>query len=611
MLKNGFVKVCLASLKLEVGNPLNNVKEIIKVLDNNKASIVLFPELSLTGYSCGDLFYSSLLLNDVEESIKYLLDNNNYKGLFVVGAPIYFDGSLYDCAIVIHNNNILGIVPKNNLSNSYSSYEKRWFKTNVDALEEISFLGKKYPFGNLIFSDNKNNINIYVEISNDLESLISPSSYASLNGANIILNPAAKVDTLNSDEFRRNNVLVNSKNNSVAYLYSSASFFESTSNVVYSGHKIVSLCGDLIKEDDSFSLESSIIYADIDINKINYTRRNNTNLHNKVDIKFNKVSFVLDNTTEYVFDNIDTLPFIPKDDFKSFKKISQILEKALIKRIIHTNCEKLIIGVSGGLDSTLALLVCANALKKLNRSLSDIIAVTMPGFGTSDRTKSNALLMMEKLGLTVLVKPIKEACLSHFELIGHDVNKIDITYENTQARMRTLILMNLANEYNGIVIGTGDASELALGWCTYNGDQMSMYGINGGLPKTLVRYMVSKYAINDFKNIKDTLDDIVDTPISPELSGTNQRTEDSIGKYEINDFILYRHLVCGDDKDRIVYLLKIAFNLDDKIALLYVDKFFSRFFSQQFKRKALPDGPKVLDISLSPSDYILPSDIKR
>ncbi len=617
MLSNGFLKVACVTPEIEVGNPKFNVNEILNILKNIKASVAVFPELSITGYTCGDLFYSDVLIKDSYTELSNLIKNNPFKGVLVVGAPLENGGSLFNCAIFIKEHEILGIIPKRSLPNTKEFYEKRWFKSLANENKKsINLFGKDYPFGNIIFSDNLNNIHIGVEICEDMWSTVAPGNILALNGCNLILNLSASNETLGKSDIRRNSVLENSRRNCGAYLYASAGVNESSSDTVYSGHNIIASCGEIIKETENFSMNSEVIYGDIDISMINYKRRQNSNFHDNIHIDFDyqTVNFELSNEKDYTFEEeINNAPFVPfKDELKAFEKIASLQEYALFKRLKHTHSQSLVIGVSGGLDSTLALLVAVQAFKKLNLDLKNIIAVTMPGFGTSTRTKSNAMAMMDELGLTVMVKSIKTACLDHFDLIEHDPNLKDITYENTQARMRTMILMDLANKYNGMVLGTGDLSELALGWCTYNGDQMSMYGINAGIPKTLVRFMVKYYAETKFNNIKDILLDIVDTPISPELSGSDQKTEDNVGKYEVNDYILYRYLSCGDSENRIKFLVKKAFELKEEEANKYVDNFFKRFFTQQFKRQALPDGPKILDVSLSPrADYRMPSDIKR
>lgn len=617
MMHNGFIKVCAITPNLKVGNPHENVNEMLRLVENNKATFAVFPELSVTGYTCGDLFFQDMLLNEAKAEIERYVKENKFMGVSLIGAPFQVNGSLYNCAFVVYKNKLLGIVPKRSIPNSKEFYEKRWFRsaTSLD-VDKVFFMGEWFPFGNIIFDDNTHNLHFGVEICEDMWAPIAPSNILAYYGANLIFNLSGSNETLGKSEIRKSTVIENSRRNCGGYVYASAGVNESTSETVFSGHNIVASCGSLIKETENFSLDSEVIYADIDLREINFKRRMNTNLHDLIGINmnFNHICFTLDQDDSYLFEEkIDSTPFVPKNDvLKDFYKISSIQEYGLYKRLKCTKSKTLLIGVSGGLDSTLALLVAVEAFKKLNKPLSDIIAVTMPGFATSNRTKSNATKMMEKLGVTVLEKSIVEECLVHFKTIGQDPSCHDITYENTQARLRTMILMNLANKYNGIVLGTGDMSELALGWCTYNGDQMSMYGINCGLPKTLVRFMIENYAKTKFNDISDILLDIVDTPISPELASDDQKTEDFIGKYEVNDFILYRFLSCGDDEARIELLLKNAFDLTQDAANKAVKNFFSRFFKSQFKRQALPDGPKILDISLSPrSDFRLPSDIER
>ena len=617
MLKNGFIKVACVTPNLEVGNPKFNIQEIISLANEAKSSITVFPELCISGYTCGDFFYQDSLIKDVYEAIEHFRLANENKGIVVLGSPLVCEGSLINAAIVFHHHQILGVVPKRTIPNNHEFYEKRWFKSarNITT-NQIYINGFMYPLGQILFHDYANHIHFGIEICEDMWSSITPANSLALCGANMTINLSASNEVLYKSEIRRNTVLENSRRNTGAYIYVSAGVNESTSDTVYSGHNIIACCGGLVKETENFSPDSEIIYADIDLEMIEFQRRNQTDMHDDiiVDFKYQEVQFSLLESEEYHFeDQIDTTPFVPKkEELACFNKIASLQEYALYKRLKHTGVKSVVIGVSGGLDSTLALLVSVEAFKHLNLDLKGIIAVTMPGMGTSTRTKTNAVKMMESLGLTVLEKPIEKAVLQHFADIEHDPSIKDVTYENAQARIRTLILMDLANKYNGIVIGTGDMSELALGWCTYNGDQMSMYGINAGIPKTLVKFMIKYYALTKFNNIADTLNDIIETPISPELLGEDQKTEDSIGKYEINDYILYRYLNCGDNEERMVFLLKTAFNLSEEEARKYVKNFIFRFFTQQFKRQATPDGPKILNVSLAPrGDYRMPSDIKR
>ena len=617
MYKNGFVKVACVSPDLNVGNPKYNVDVMLNVLKNIKASFVVFPELSVTGYTCADLFYQSELLSNAKEEIVRFLNENTFEGIVMIGAPLDIDGSLYNCAFIIKKNTILGIVPKRSIPNTREFSERRYFKSSIsNQLHEIPFNGKIVPFGDLIFRDEAHNIKFGVELCEDMWAPVAPSNLFSYNGCNIIFNLSASNEFLGKSDIRRTTVLETSRRNCGAYIYASAGMNESTSETVFSGHNIIASCGKMIVEDENIVANSKVTVGDIDIEEINFNRRNNSNLHDVVSNQntYQIVDFNIKDAKTYKFEReLDSTPFVPKNDVKrAFERISSIQEYALYKRMKHTNSKTLVIGVSGGQDSTLALLVAVEAFKKLGKPLTDIIAVTMPGFGTSDRTYTNACDMMSKLGVTQMEVSIKEEALKHFEMINHDPENKDVTYENVQARIRTMTLMNLANKHYGLVLGTGDMSELALGWCTYNGDQMSMYGINAGLPKTLVGFMIKHYALEKFNDIKDTLLDVIDTPISPELSGSNQKTEDLIGKYDVNDFIMYRFLTCGDTENKISWMVHEAFNFDEEKSKEAVRNFFKRFYTQQFKRQALPDSPKVLDVSLSSrSDFRMPSDVKR
>ena len=612
MIKNGFVKTCCISPKLSVGMPLVNAKEIVEAINNSHASINLFPELSVTGYSCGDLFFNETLLNETEQAISYIVLNNKDNTLTVIGAPLVQEGALYNCAIVIFGKKILGIVPKMVLPNYKEFNEKRWFKEGSHSnLTHICLNGNSYPFGHMIFKDNKNHLNIGVEICEDMWATIPPSTYLSLVGANVLLNLSASTEHLDKDIIRTNCVLDNSRRNNCAYLYTSSGVGESSSEAVFSAHHIVGVLGSEVINNLSFASDTHHTYADIDLNLINYAKKGATKQIITSPVKFEEIYFEFEETSYNFEGGINQLPFVPTSNLEeNFKKVSSILQNALARRILHTRSKTLIIGVSGGLDSTLALLVAHATFKMIGKDPKDIIGVTMPGLGTSNRTKSNAISMMEKLGITMKNIDISKEVLDHFKLIDHDPESLDITYENTQARYRTFILMNMANKHNGIVLGTGDMSELALGWCTYNGDQMSMYGINAGMPKTFIRYMTKAYATVMYQDLYEVLEDVIETPISPELK-KGQVTEDNVGKYEINDFILHRFLYAGDSKETTTWLLEKAFNLEESVAAEYIKNFYFRFFTQQFKRSAMPDGPKVFNVSLSKAGYNIPSDLSR
>jgi len=618
MYKNGFIKVASVTPKLKVGNPDYNVKEMLRVLKEVKSSIAVFPELSVTAYTCNDLFFQESLIQRTKKAIALFLKENPYEGIVFIGAPLEIDGVLYNTAFVIQKDVILGIVPKFYLPNTGEFYEKRWFQSGfeiVNQVSEVLYLDQIVPFGHLVFKAKDEELSFGVEICEDMWAPISPGNILALNGARMIVNLSASNETLGKRELRRQSILEHSRRNQGAYVYSSAGVNESTSETVFSGHNLIAQNGQLLVETENFSQESEIIYGDIDLSKIDFARRTSSSYRdtlNRYSFDYTRVLFHLENTEEFTFESpMDQTPFVPKVDLQeNFEKIAALQENALIKRMKHIKAKKIIVGVSGGLDSTLALLIAVRVYDLLGLSRKEIIGVTMPGLHTSDKTKNHAHKLMKHLGITVKEIDIKEHTKAHFSLIEHDGKTQDITYENTQARLRTTVLMNLANKEQGIVLGTGDLSELVLGWCTYNGDQMSMYGINSGIPKTLVRFMIREYALFKFnEDIRHILEGIVDTPITPELT-ENQTTEATIGRYEVNDFMIHRMFRFGDDEARIVWLLGKTFDLSKKESEEYAHQFFTRFYSQQFKRQALPDGPKILDIGISPrGDLRLPSDI--
>ncbi len=617
-MNNGFLKISLMSPKLEVGNPDFNIQEMITLLKENRSQVAVFPELGITGYSCGDLFFQKGIFDDTLNSLDHLLKHNPYQGVIILGAPLEIEAMVLNCAIVIQKNKILGVVPKFYLPNTKEYYEKRWFKSGFDVVEhikEVTLLNQKVPFGNLIFEHN--DILFGIEICEDMWATITPGNLLSVNGANIIFNISASNETLGKDAIRRNAVLEHSRKNCGVYVYCSAGASESTSETVFSGHNIVGQNARLISETNKFSLESETLYVDLDIERLKHDRRNNSSFRDsilKYKHSYQKVEFELIKLDIFDFEEaFDKLPYVPKHDvYETFQEIASIQEFGLAKRINHIGIKNIVVGISGGLDSSLALLVACRAYDYLGIDRKHILAYTMPALHTSDRTKNNAIKLMKLLGVTHQSIDLKEHVIDHLKLLNHDTVTQDITYENTQARARTMVLMNLANMHQGIVLGTGDLSEIALGWSTYNGDQMSMYNVNGGVPKTVVRFMIKAYADNVFESsVKTCLYDILDTPITPELAN-NQETENLIGKYEINDFIMYRLLNCGDTSDRIKYLLGNVFDLTQVEINNYVDNFFKRFYAQQFKRTASPDSPKVFDMALSPrSDFRIPSDIKR
>ncbi|MCR5307402.1 MAG: NAD(+) synthase [bacterium] len=608
-MKNGFLKLANVTPRVYLGSVCDNIKEIKKALKNIDADIVTFPELAVTGYSLGDLFYASDIINEAEVAIKDFLSTNKFNGIVIMGAPVKIDNALYNCALVIQKDVILGIVPKTFLPNFGEFREKRWFKSDYD-FDSVIYADLEVPFGNIKFIDEYNKVKFGVEICYDMFAPISMSSIYAINGCNMIFNIAASDEVVGKDSSRRSFIQSKSKECCAIYSYTSTGLTDSTSTCIFGGARVVAANGKLLNSAELYKMDTNIMYTICDIDKINYARDRFIALNDSigvVDTYIQTVFFTLPEK-EYL-PAIDQTPYVPKENIKeSFETIANILELALARRIEVTNSKTVVVGISGGLDSTLTLLTAYKAFKRLKKDVKDIIAITMPGLGTSTRTKTNADVLMETLGVTRREISIEKAVLGHFKDINHDENDINVTYENAQARIRTLILMNVANDNGGIVLGTGDMSEIALGWATYNGDQMSMYNTNCNIPKTLVRFMVKAYADYEFKNCKDTLYDIIDTPISPELN-KDQKTEDSVGKYEINDFILYNYLENGYTTDKISYLLEKAFDIDSSS---YIKNFFNRFYSQQFKREASPDGVRVFDMALDPrSGFVMPSDVVR
>ncbi|MBQ6820240.1 MAG: NAD(+) synthase [Clostridium sp.] len=625
-----FIKVAAACPITRVADIDYNLDNILFCLDEaakNNAKAIIFPELCITSYSCGDLFMQYTLIEKSKLAIKKLLDKSkNLDILIAVGAPLNFKNTLYNCAYILFNGKILGIVPKSYIPNYSEFYEKRWFSEGLGVIDEkIDFeFQENIPFGtNLIFTSNQYSFGF--EICEDLWVTIPPSSYLSLLGANIIGNLSASNELVSKKDYRKALISNQSARCMSAYIYSSAGVHESTTDLLFSGHLLISENGSILKENNRFQRDNEIIYSYIDIFKLNSERLKNIsyrdtsrilNFEAKV-IKFNYKSNDITNFDRY----IDKHPFVPsntKDREERCKEIFDIQAAALAKRLEHTNLKKAVIGISGGLDSTLALLVVVKSFQLLGINNQNIITITMPGFGTTDRTYNNALTLCKELGCHLREINIVKAALQHFEDIGHDKNIHDVTYENVQARERTQILMDVANKEGGLLIGTGDLSELALGWCTYNGDHMSMYSVNPSIPKTLVRYLVRYVAEKESsKEVTDTLLDILDTPVSPELlpkgnkGEITQKTEDIVGPYELHDFFLYHFIKNGSSKERIKFLAKEAFKNDYSTEEIekWLDKFIHRFFTQQFKRSALPDGPKVGSISLSPrGDWRMPSD---
>lgn len=617
MYKHGYIKVAAVTPKISVGNIEFNKKQIIKVLDQSKASLTVFPELTVTGYSSSDLFYQGSFIQEALDAINYIKEHTTYQGIYMLGAPLDIYGVLYNCAIVIQNNKVLGVVPKHYLPNHHEFYEKRWFHSGKDSvLTNIELFNQKVPFGYLIFEDINKHIRFGLEVCQDLWATYSPSDDMSLAGANIIFNLSASSEYVGKQSLRRHAVLDHSRKQMAAYIYTTSGHYESSSEIVYSSHKVIASLGELVAESQAFTDEETHLYADIDVMGINYQKRQDStyrDMHLKNENKYQYIKIEISETKKYKFEqSLNQIPFISVYNLAEDIKVANHLQIfALIKRLesIPKSANKIIIGISGGLDSALALLVSHQAMTYLKRDPKDIIAVTMPAFVTSSKSKSYALELMDKLGVTSIEIPISDAVDLHLKSIDHQDK--DVTYENTQARMRTMILMNLANKHGGFVLGTGDLSEIALGWMTYNGDQMSMYAINAGLPKTWVKVLIDYHAKNEYKYISKVLNHILEAPITPELK-EDQDTEITIGRYDINDFMLYHHLINGASEDKIKWLVQEAFKLDNDALEIYVNRFFKRFYTQQFKRQTLPEGPKILGISLSPrGEYRMPSDVKR
>lgn len=681
----GFVRVAAVVPRVKVADVNANVAEICRLAEDaerQEVSIAVFPELSVTGYTCADLFGQQLLIGKAEEGIKQLKSFSRGKKLtMVVGVPVRVAGNLYNCAAVIHNGKLSGLVPKIHLPGYNEFYESRWFSSGADFLydteratapvyddakncsspaagAEIVYAGAKVNvFPNLLFNVGRSTFAI--EICEDLWTPVPPSSHHALAGADIILNLSASNEVLMKHKYRHELIGQQSARTVSAYVYSSCGYGESTQDLVFSGSSMIYENGSLLAESERFMMEGTLTIADIDIEKLAVLRQKQNTFHTvspdgtrdgqdaRRYVKINVCDGCQTDFEKCLKRHVEPHPFVPgfnvsidsdSSEEELLKKTAAISERnarcreitdiqvmGLATRLAHINCKTAVIGISGGLDSTLALLVAVLAFDKLGWDRKRIIGITMPGLGTTVRTKSNAQDLMETLGVTVREIPIGKAVAQHFADIGQDPNVTDVTYENSQARERTQILMDVANKEGGIVIGTGDLSELALGWATYNGDHISMYGVNASIPKTLVKYLVGWAADNHFnencsnaqRSVREILLDIIDTPISPELKPADnngeiaQKTEDLVGPYELHDFFLYNMFRFGYAPSKIYFLARKAFVgvYDDAVILKWLKTFISRFFGQQFKRSCLPDGPKVGSVSLSPrGDWRMPSD---
>lgn len=605
---------------------IKQIEDFVAQAEGRGVEIIVFPELSVTGYSCQDLFLQQLLVEQAEVAVMQLLDFSRKLDIIcIVGAPVNISGSLYNCAVVIQHGIILGIIPKTYLPNYGEFYEKRWFTSSKNLKPtDIRYAGNSVSItpGPTLFRTSDNAL-FGVEICEDVWAAEPCSNKLALAGADIIFNLSASDELIGKHIYLMNLLSQQSARTISGYVYSGCGFGESTQDVVYGGNALIYENGTLLSESERFSFKPQMIVNQIDIEKLRIERQKNTTFVNCRDDSnaVIKQTAVVQPKNFSLLREIDALPFVPDDNDMehSCNEIFSIQVAGLAKRIMHTACKHLIVGISGGLDSTLALLVCVKTFDKLGMNRKGIVGVTMPGFGTTDRTYNNALSLMNSLGVTIREISIADSVKVHFNDIGHDISVHDVTYENSQARERTQILMDLSNQLKGMVVGTGDLSELALGWATYNGDHMSMYGVNAGIPKTLIKYLVRDVAYNavDEKS-RNTLLDIIDTPISPELipaeeDGTiKQKTEDLVGPYELHDFFLYYFLRFGFRPSKIYLLARKAFDAadyEDDTIKHWIKVFFHRFFTQQFKRSCLPDGPKVGSVSLSPrGDWRMPSD---
>jgi len=626
----GFVRVGAAIPEIKVADCVYNaekITELIEEAENKGLQIVVFPELCITAYTCGDLFHQHALTEEAVRQLGIILDRTKEREVVsILGIPLRIDNQMFNCAVVIQKGKLLGIVPKSYIPGYSEFYEERWFAAGSKLMSDsIILCGQNVPVGtDLLFeAENMQGMCFGVEICEDLWTPIPPSSYQSLAGASVLFNLSASNDLVGKHEYRKELVKQQSARCIAGYVYASANINESTTDVVFGGHALIAENGSILTEAKRFLKESQLIYSEIDIQKITNDRcKNTTFMEGTIDRKYRKIGFQLkDVNIDKLSRFVDAHPFVPSDAATRDERCSEIFNiqtAGLRKRMMHTGLNKAVIGVSGGLDSTLALMVSAKTLDLMGLPRKNILAFTMPGFGTTDQTYNNAMRLMEAMDVTIREIDIVPACLQHFKDIGHDPDVHDVTYENVQARERYQILMDIANKEGGLVVGTGDLSELALGWCTYNGDHMSMYSVNCSVPKTLVKSLVQWVADNVADSgVKKILEDILDTPISPELippdeSGRiKQKTEDIVGPYELHDFFLYHMLRYGAPPKKIMFLAKQVFS--DKYAedtiKHWLKTFYRRFFSQQFKRSCLPDGPKVGSISLSPrGDWRMPSD---
>lgn len=623
-MRHGFIKVAAATPDIRVADVDYNKGQIIKQMDEAAeagAKIIVFPELCITGYTCSDLFLQDILLNSAKKALVEIAEHTkNLDALVFVGVPIAVGGELYNVAAALNHGNILGFTTKSFLPNYGEFYEMRQFRPGPKKAEKILFGGKEIPFGpQLLFVEKQmTNLIVSAEICEDVWSPVPPSIEAAREGATVIVNCSASDETIGKASYRESLISGQSARLISGYIYANAGEGESTTDLVFGGHNLIAENGTILAEAKRFS--NGIIYTEFDVQKIANERRKNTTFTETQEHVLPRIPFGLEQTETILTRTFPSRPFVPRDDQERAKRCEEILTiqaMGLKKRLAHTHAKSAVVGISGGLDSTLALLVTAKAFDALGLERSGITAVTMPCFGTTDRTYQNACKMSLKVGATLREVRIGDAVMQHFKDIGHDPQDHSVTYENSQARERTQVLMDIANQTGGLVIGTGDMSELALGWATYNGDHMSMYGVNASVPKTLVRHLVHYFADTcEDSSLKEVLYDVLDTPVSPELLPPKdgeiaQKTEDLVGPYELHDFFLYYFLRMGYEPGKIYRIAKLSFagEYDDETIYKWLRTFCWRFFSQQFKRSCLPDGPKVGSVAVSPrGDLRMPSD---
>ena len=631
-MKHGFITVAAAIPSVKVADCDYNEKQLESLIaqaEGKGVEIIVFPELCITGYTCQDLFGQQLLLEEAEKAVLKLLDfTRSLDIIAIVGLPVICGDLLLNCAAVIQKGDLLSLIPKTYLPNYSEFYEKRWFASAQDLDDtDLPFAGKTmHVSAEPTLFRTCDGVHFGVEICEDVWAPAPPSNHLALSGAELIFNLSASDELIGKHDYLKSVLAQQSARTMTGYVYSGCGYGESTQDVVYGGNAMIYENGKLLVEADRFSMEPQMMITQIDVEKLRTERRTNStyvNAQHSYSAKIINAHGIQPRDFQLIRE-IDAHPFIPKtaDMKQSCEEIFSIQVMGLAKRIEHTHSKKVIVGISGGLDSTLALLVCVKTFDKLKMDRKGIVGVTMPGFGTTDRTYNNAINLMKSLGITLMEISIAKAVTQHFKDIGHDAAVHDVTYENSQARERTQILMDLSNQLGGLVVGTGDLSELALGWATYNGDHMSMYGVNASVPKTLIQYLVRYVAEverkeKDDKKTYEILMDVVDTPISPELipadenGNIKQKTEDLVGPYELHDFFLYYFLRFGFRPQKIFLLAQHAFkgSYNDETIKKWLTTFLRRFFAQQFKRSCLPDGPKVGSVSLSPrGDWRMPTD---